>query len=58
LDYLAYRAFKGYGKKLLSLDGKLHGQFLKHFLSITVDDKAYGLLRGNASLIAIEELVL
>lgn len=53
----AYRAFKSDLKKFLSLDGKFHRELVHHFLGISVDDKSYCLLGGNASLVAVEYLV-
>ena len=54
--FLSYSALQRYGKQLLSLDSKLHREFLQHLLCIAVDDESYGLLCGNASLFPIEEL--
>ena len=36
---LAYRPLKRYGEQFLSLDGKLHRQFLQHLLRIAIDDE-------------------
>ena len=35
---LTYRPFKRDGEQFLSLDGKLHRQFLQHLLRIAIDD--------------------
>ena len=55
---LSYRAFEGDGKEFLSLNGELHRQLLQHLLGIAVDDESNGLFSGDATLVAIEELVL
>ena len=45
--FLSYSALQRYGKQFLSLDSKLHREFLQHLLCIAVDDESYGLLCGN-----------
>ena len=51
---LSNGTFERDAEQFLCLDGKLHGQFLQHLFGIAVDDESYGLLRGNATLVAIE----
>ena len=54
---LSHCSFKRHAKKLLCLDGKLHRQLVEHLLGIAVHDEAHGLLGGDATLVAVEELV-
>ena len=54
---LSDSAFERDGEQFLGLDGKLHGEFLEHLLGIAVDDKANGLLCGDTTLVAVEELI-
>jgi len=58
VNCLANRPFQRDAEELLGFDGKLHGEFLQHLFGIAVDDEADGLLGGNATLVAVEELVL
>ena len=51
---LSYSSFQGHRQQFLGFGSKLHGQFLKDFLGITVDDESYGLLNGDSPLIAVE----
>jgi hypothetical protein len=54
---LPYCSFERHTEQLLGLDGKLHGQLVEHLLGVAVDDESHGILGGNATLVAIEELV-
>ena len=51
------RSLQRHAEQLLSLNGKLHGQLLDNLLGIAVDDEADSLLRRDAALVAIKELV-
>ena len=53
-----HRTLKSNLQQVLGLDGKLHGELVHHLLGISVDNQGDGLLGGNTSLIAVEELVL
>ena len=55
---LPYASLKRNAQKLLRLNGKLHGELVNHFLGVTVYNKVYGALNGDAALLAVEELVL
>ena len=55
---LADSTFERDAEQLLRLDGKLHGELLQHLLGLAVDDEPDGLLCRNATMIAIEKLVL
>src|SRR5262245_26659153 len=51
-------AFETDADKLLRFDGEFHGQLLQHFLAEAVDDQRYRVLRRQAALAAVEELIL
>ena len=55
---LAHRSLEGDREELLCFDGELHGELVEHVLGIAVDDEADGFLGGDATLVAVEELVL
>src|SRR5512142_2617688 len=51
-------AFQTDSELLLRFDRELHRQLAEHFPAEAVDDHRHGILGGDASLLAIEELVL
>ena len=55
---LSYGAFEGDLKEFLRFDGELHRQFVHYLLGIAIDDKSHSVFDANASLTAVEELVL
>ena len=56
--FLSYSALQRYGKQFLSLDSKLHREFLQHLLCIAVDDESYGLLCGNTVVASCSKMAL
>jgi hypothetical protein len=57
-EQLPYTSFQGYRKEFLRLNGKFHGEFVNHFLGITVHDEVNGALNGYTALLAVEKLIL
>ena len=55
---LSYRSFQTYAQEFPGFHGKLHREFVEHFLRIAVYNQTDGLLHGNAALVALEELIL
>ena len=55
---LPHRSLKRHAQQFLCLDGKFHRQFVEHLLGISVDNQSYSLFGGNATLVAVEELIL
>ena len=55
---LSYSSLQRYTQQLLCFYRKLHWQLIEHVLGISVNDKSDGLFGGDATLIAVEELVL
>ncbi len=54
----AYGAFQSKCEQTLCLYCEFHRQFVHYFLCIAVDNKAYGFFGGNATLVAVEYLIL
>src|SRR5437016_1591328 len=54
---LSDTSFQADAQQLLRFDGKFHRQFLEDFLAKTVDDHVHGVLRRDAALVAVENLV-
>ena len=57
IQWSSHGALQGYGQKFLGFYGKLHGQLVEHFFSISIDYQSHGLFCRNAALVAVEELV-
>ena len=57
-DVLADTPLEGYGEKLLRLNGKLHRKLAHHLTGVAIDDQTDRLLGGDATLVAVEELIL
>ena len=55
---LADTSLEGYGEELLRLNGKLHRELAHHLTGIAVDNQTDCLLGSDASLVAVEELIL
>ena len=55
---LADTSLEGYGEELLRLNGKLHRELAHHLTGIAVDDQTDRLLGSDATLVAVEELIL
>ena len=55
---LADTPLKGYREELLRLNGKLHRELAHHLTGVAIDDQADRLLGGDATLVAVEELIL
>jgi hypothetical protein len=54
---LTYGAFECDCEESLSLDGKLHWEFVHDFFGVAVDDEGNGFFGRDAALVAVEELV-
>src|SRR5881392_2555131 len=51
-------ALQAHPEQLLRFDGEFHRQLLENFLAKTVHNHVHGVLRRNAALVAVENLVL
>src|SRR5437879_12167139 len=55
---LSDTSFEAHAQQLLRFHREFHRQFLEDFLAETVDDHVHGVLRRDAALVAVENLVL
>ena len=55
---LADTSLEGYGEEFLRLNGKLHRELAHHLTGVAVDNQTDRLLGGDATLVAVEELIL
>src|SRR5512145_551114 len=56
--FLANASLQADPEQPRSLDGKLHRQLLEDFFAEAVDDHRHGVLRGEAALAQVEDLIL
>mgnify|MGYP006991679102 CR=1 FL=1 len=55
---LPYTTLEGDAEEFLRLDSKLHGEFVQDLLGVTIDDQIDCIFGRNATLQAVEELIL
>ena len=55
---LSDAAFEADAQEFLRFDGEFHREFAEDFLAEAVDDHVDGVLRGDAALVAVKNLVL
>src|SRR5579862_1753146 len=55
---LANASLQIYSQQLLRFDSELHGEFPNDLSREPIDDHRYGVFRGDAALLAVENLIL